>query len=324
MQTHEGIQAFRYHDDFYDTDLWTRAEGVDVVCIRDRLALRDLYAWRIDNSRWDSIDAEVAAAEPLVLGDEFPLIASRGKHWSDDDGPHDIVTFLFTTREGANGILQFFPFDAQQQHRVRYRLWNDDTSKPQPVAEANEYGEVWPAERSVTLQTQGPNLKFAANLNKGFAMPVPADVFAMGPESILAAAWFRKNRCDLRTRPAIVDDFPARDRSNPDAPIPQFIVLEVVGRQMSTVPISEQGYADLTVAQVRDLMSRWPHRRDWASLDGSRGNRRAFLEGNSCIHAFLTESGQVGLLRYTVARGDLQSVTVHYRVSDTARDGIDQ
>ena len=89
--------------------------------------------WLIDDSRWDTLEAEIRKGEPLQLGREATSSLVRFEESRTDFKYDELATFLFTTREGGRGIVQVFPKDRDaDRYRLRYRMW---LTAPQSQAE---------------------------------------------------------------------------------------------------------------------------------------------------------------------------------------------
>ena len=312
----EGVSEFKYADAVRLNLWWSQSRGVDCFAVGWTLFDFDLHVWQIDNARWNTIDREVALEQPLELGRERSRIQAL---LPDESGPDPTITttFLFTTREGAQGVLQMLPHTETESTTVRYRLWNDNIAAPANDSDPKpEESEEWTEEITVTLSSPGPNQKFVAQLSSGQVLEVPAEIVAAGIRSQIAMNWYFANDCELLAEITDVSDFAAADPSNSNVAPPVFRVLGVSGREMDYVAISRNGYEQLSVSDVRDIVSRWPRRNSWADFDGSRGgNRTGFLSGKQFFHAFLTQSKRAGLLTYVTKRGETGSVTVTYRLS---------
>ena len=317
LPVRKGIKTFPYPDDSWMTSWWSKQHGIDCFSYGWRLSSGDLRIWQIDNARWATIDEEVTLDQPLELGPERPYIQPMPLEGSYYDIDLTITTtFLLTTREGASVILQVFPHSEGEPTKIRYRLWNDQISSAAEITVAEPAAsEEWTEEMTVTLNPPGPNLRFVAHLPTASALAVPIDVLREGPMSQAAVQWYINHGCDLRADVINVHDLAAANPDDPDAEAPVFQVLGVYGRQMCAVPISGDGYASLSASDIRDLMSRWPRRMQWAYLDGDRGSQPGFLSSKPFFHAFLTESGRVGVLTYSTQRGVTNKVTVKYRLS---------
>ena len=87
---------------------WYRQHGIDVHCQRSLDGI-DLQLWMIDDSRWDTLEAEIQKDKPLRLGREATSSLERfDKTWTDFK--HDeLATFLFTTLRVDGELSRFFP-----------------------------------------------------------------------------------------------------------------------------------------------------------------------------------------------------------------------
>jgi RNA polymerase sigma factor (sigma-70 family) len=102
---------------------WYRKNGIDVRCQSGLYGI-DLRLWMVDASRWNTLETEMGQDAPLKLGQEMTnslMSLAQERAVTKDD---DLLTFLFTTREGGRGIAQLFPKDSNaDRFRIRYRMW---------------------------------------------------------------------------------------------------------------------------------------------------------------------------------------------------------
>jgi RNA polymerase sigma factor (sigma-70 family) len=149
---------------------WYRKNGIDVRCQSD-LESVDLRLWTVDASRWNTLETEIGQDTPLTLGQELTIpltyLAQERGATNDDD----LLTFLFTTREGGRGIVQFFPKDSNaDRFRIRYRMWA--TAKVDPAAR--------PSDGKVVAQqgeTKGPGSSFGETATATVAQPAQGQEF---------------------------------------------------------------------------------------------------------------------------------------------------
>ncbi|WP_146462563.1 hypothetical protein [Rubripirellula tenax] len=147
---HEGQEPGDSFEDW--ADRWQIDFRLDGIAHRTR-------TWLVDNSRWDSIDKDVANPRPIELNVEDEC--------TDRDGYRNVrsqepVTYLFITHEGNSGILRIDPpTDELGTRSFRYRLWDKgvvltDLPFPKPEVPAEYASLRWGEPVSVTLQTSAP------------------------------------------------------------------------------------------------------------------------------------------------------------------------
>ncbi|TWU56736.1 hypothetical protein Poly51_26530 [Rubripirellula tenax] len=148
-----------------------------------------LRTWFVDNSRWDSIDQDVANPSPIELNVEDDCTDRYGYR---DVKSQEPVTYLFITNEGNRGILRIDPPTDELGSRTwRYRLWDkglwdrdavlDDLPLPKQTVPAEYTSLRWGESISVTLQTSAPEA--ACMVSLGDAEPTVL------PESAISDDW---------------------------------------------------------------------------------------------------------------------------------------
>ena len=102
---------------------WYLQSGIDIHC-QGRLDSIDLRLWQVDASRWNTLATEIQKDLPLERGRELPRSLANIEQERATAKDDELLTFLFTTREGGRGILQIFPKDrGADRFRLRYRMW---------------------------------------------------------------------------------------------------------------------------------------------------------------------------------------------------------
>ncbi len=116
---------------------WHRQTGIDVRC-QGPLDGVDLHLWMVDDSRWDTLEAEIRQGGPLRLGREATSSLVRFESSRIDFKPDAVATFLFTTREGGAGSSRSF-------RRIRTPQSDDEARLLERVHEALALADSWPA-----------------------------------------------------------------------------------------------------------------------------------------------------------------------------------
>ncbi len=102
---------------------WNLDTGIDIRC-QGRLDSLDLRLWQVDSSRWNTLATEIQKDTPLELGQEVARSMANFEQERTEAKDDELLTFLFTTREGGRGIVQIFPKDrGTDRFRLRYRMW---------------------------------------------------------------------------------------------------------------------------------------------------------------------------------------------------------
>ncbi|MBN2582148.1 MAG: carboxypeptidase regulatory-like domain-containing protein [Planctomycetes bacterium] len=109
-----------------ETTPWLNENGIDAFAIRTNNGSytvygQDTHAWRVDAGLWNNLEEQLRGgrlALPSTVHGEFG--------WSAIWGGYP-VTFLFTTRAGGRGIVQFVGENEEPPAlRIRYRMVVDD------------------------------------------------------------------------------------------------------------------------------------------------------------------------------------------------------
>ncbi len=103
--------------------VWYLQSGIDVRC-QGRLDSIDVHLWQVDASRWNTLETEIQKSAPLKLGRALTGSLANFEQERATAKDDELLTFLFTTREGGRGIVQIFPKDrGTDRFRLRYRMW---------------------------------------------------------------------------------------------------------------------------------------------------------------------------------------------------------
>ncbi len=306
---------------------WNRHNGIDIRC-QGSLDGVDLQLWLVDDSRWDTIEAEIQKDEPLQLGREATSSLVRFEKTWTDFKPDELATFLFTTRDGGRGIIQVFPKDTDaDRFRVRYRMWL--TTQPMPVAPppvarplaeprtANSPGRSFAKTVTTTLELPVPEREFLLGLKTGQRAVPPK---FLKPDEIAATYSLSRNEQFIRwCRDQGIDVFShlsgpsgamaARKAGGPVPTGPEFMV-SLVGPDMIEARIVPQTFDELTVEDAREILERMPEQKSptaWMMIDAQLAERPDTF-------AFKTRAGVVGLLQIQAAENEAGKLTIRYRL----------
>lgn len=248
----ERHRVFRFQEGLREEDRWhaqwMRRVGVDLVVGGD---CDDLRLWVIGDTRWETIDQEIAASEPLARGYE-----PRGG-FSLLEGAR---TVLFNTRNGGSGILQVEPYRAVTASRtLRYRMWRmgppgDDA--PVPVPPLAEKNVQWSETIDVTLKLPEGNAQCAWSLSRKQCAPLPRpfeakeltqQVWSQDAETDLTR-WRREQAIDLLATPA-PERHPLQLRTDEKPDLLQIALFDGVVR-----PVRTECFESLTAPAATALL----------------------------------------------------------------------
>jgi hypothetical protein len=304
---------------------WYRRNGIDVHC-QGPVGGVDLQLWLIDDSRWDTLEAEIRKDEPLQLGREATDTLARFENtWTDFDYD-ELATFLFTTREGGRGIVQVFPKDKDaDRYRVRYRMWLNAQAKPtalprvaQLVAEprrAKSPGTLFGRIVTTTLELPAVGRECFLNLKTGRKAVPPEFV---NPNEIATAASLPRNEQFTQwRRDQGIDVFGYMVPSGPVPAAPAKAEaaelesqLSLIGIDLIEARIVPQTFDELTVEEAREILERMPENKSgisWMMIDHQ-------LTERPDTFAFKTREGAVGLLQIEAAEKEAGKLTIRYRL----------
>jgi hypothetical protein len=312
-QYYEGISADEAKSADYSAvrARWLRRTGVDAHCNASVTGI-DLQLWLIDNSRWDTLPAEVHAGGRLNLGREATEWMTPFRRNNTDFREDQLGTFLFITRECGRGVIQCLPRedDATYACKIRYRLWGEkaDHARAAAVRSAPRDESLWGPERTGILRAPGRSQAFLMSLESGGRVSppddlVPAEVpafFSFANEKPLAA-WCRAHGANLGTIVA------HQGTTAPVKSVPEPL-LTLIGLDMAVLSVSPDAYASMTVAELKALSTRWPAQGDQAWMIFTTEPRRD-------TYAIMTKSGTLGLLRIQALGEDGGGIAFHYRLA---------
>ncbi|QEH32126.1 ECF RNA polymerase sigma factor SigE [Aquisphaera giovannonii] len=326
---HEGMKAADWVDplEFVEqVGAWHRRNGIDVRCQGLRIDGTDLQLWRIDDGRWDTIEAEVRKEGPLALG---PEANDTMVPFAVPATPRELATYLFTTREGGRGILQAFARDPDaDRFRLRYRMWMASMAEPAdrtvggPARAAPARAPFGPV-IVTTLEPQGEGRECFLGIRSGRKAGPPGFLRpdAMVNHDSLARdrrfiRFYRDQDLDLlcydllggRGRPL---PMPEADGATATSSQPG---SELVGFEMTVARILPQSFEELTVAEAADVLDRVPPSRDrigWMTAAGDLAERPDTF-------AFRTRGGMVGLLQRQPAPEAPGRLAIRYRLEPVA------
>ncbi len=302
---------------------WYRQNGIDVRC-QGPLDGEDLQLWLIDDSRWDTLEAEIQKDEPLQLGREATSYLVRFEKTWIDYQYDELATFLFTTREGGRGIVQVFPKDPDaDRYRLRYRMWLTPPARPialPPVAGprgTKSPGTPFAKIVTTTLELPAEGREFLLDLETG-RKAVPPKI--LKPDEIANASslprnpqftkWCRDQGMDVfgyvaTARPRGRGRQPAKP-----APVDSGSLVTLIGLEMIEARILPQSFDELTVEQAREILERVPEDRShtaWMMIG-------ADLRERPDTFIFKTREGAVGLLQLEAAEAEAGKLTIRYRL----------
>jgi hypothetical protein len=304
---------------------WYRQNGIDVRC-QGSADGNDLQLWLIDESRWDTIEAEIQKNEPLQLGREATSSLVRFEKTWTDFKYDELATFLFTTREGGRGIVQVFPKDKDaDRYRLRYRMWLTAQARPtalppvaQPVAEprrANSPGTPFAKIVTTTLELPAEGREFLPDLKTGRKAVPPK---TLRPDEIANASslprneqftqWCRDQGIDVFGYVIMAGPRPA-GAAGPKA-AGQESQFALIGLDMIEARIVPDTFDELTVEDAREILDRMPEQKPrtaWMMIDAQLAERPDTF-------AFKTREGAVGLLQIEAAEKEAGKLTIRYRL----------
>ncbi|MBL8808914.1 MAG: hypothetical protein JNM43_01955 [Planctomycetaceae bacterium] len=320
FELREGIKYFPSGDAGVVTHQWYSVNGIDGIASAERIRGNGLHIWQIDNDRWNTIDDEISQGKSIPLGVErlnFQSLSLSQSWWEESRKPTE-TTYLFNTLAGSRGILQFPARSNKDFCVIRYRLWvTHDDSQPEVVASetqrSTQRGEThWLDEQKITLDNVETGRRAGFRFRDNSVVEIPEKLLS-GTSINATSAWVTNSEIDLLTRQCTIQPIRASDDSR--EPVP-FDVLCLIGVHFNAVPIDLADYEDLTVAEVHELIDRWPeYARDEFFLDGSPGhNLSGFLENRACVHAFRNQHGQCGMLEYSCPPNETKSITIRLKL----------
>lgn len=248
----EHHRVFRFQEGLREEDRWhvqwMRRVGVDMIVGGD---CDDLRLWVIDDGRWETIDNEVLASEPLRPGYEH-----RGGFFQLEGAR----TVLFNTRDGGSGILQVEPYrGATASRKGRYRMWQMGPSgddAPAPVPPVTEKNVQWSETIDVTLKPPEGNAQCAWSLSRKQYVPLPRpfeakeltqQIWSQDAETDLAR-WRREQAIDLLATPA-PERHPLQLRTDEKPDLLQIALFDGVAR-----PVRTECFESLTAPAATALL----------------------------------------------------------------------
>jgi hypothetical protein len=239
---------------------WYEQAGVDAHAVhwsnRDRnesgyrLKGLDTYVWQIDNSRWETIEAQIRSDKPLGLGppsrkpDFFPR--NQTGNWPGYDLSDIPATFLFNTREGGAGILQIVAADENSEGaRIRYRLVEGPGHEPKtPAGDIAVGGQPSDAVLSFGPVTEMTVLRPDAEADNAVDLDTGEHhtllLTTAYPLSKAVAETARESGTDL------VSVLQGRKADR----------ITLAGFEMISMPVSSAAWENMTVVELMDFLAR--------------------------------------------------------------------
>ncbi len=329
FRQYEGLKATDWEQrDVFGSRIgaWYRQNGIDVR-YQGSFEGVDVLLWLVDDSRWDTIEADIRKNETLVLGREATGSLARFVESRTDFKYDDLATFLFTTRERGRGIIQVFPKDKNSdQRRLRYRMWlsagPESGALAPPVAEvpaAKTPGTPFAKPIATTLDPPGEGREFLLDLATGRKAVAPkilkldqiAESASLLPDDQFTR-WCRDQGIDVFnhvSRPTGVA--PLGIAAKKAAAGGPEIQLMLIGLDMVEARVLPESFDALTVEEVREILDRVPSavpRNAWMMIDAQLAERPDTF-------AFKTRQGTVGLLQIEADETGGGKLKVRYRVA---------
>ena len=302
---------------------WSRRNGIDVRC-QGPLHGDDLQLWLIDDSRWGTLETEIQKGTPLELGREATSEMARFDETSTDFKYDELATFLFTTREGGQGIVQVFPKIRMPTGiesgtgcvRLPKRELAAVPPLDQPAREtpsARLPGKPFAKIVTLTLELPAEGRECLLDLETG-RKAVPAK--SLKPDE-LANPWslHRNEQFTRWRRDQGIDVFCyAAAAANPagmaKAASGSKLIFSLIGLEMIERRILPQSFNQLTVEDARQILDRTPENKSspaWMKIGVS-------LAEHPDTFAFKTREGTVGLLQIETVENEPGKLSVRYRL----------
>jgi hypothetical protein len=258
---------------------------------RDFFALdaNDCLTWPVENARWETLEADIAAGKPIALPDAGPF-------GDFDRNPQTLrtqidrlpATHLFRTREGGAGIVQTLASDtAAHATRFRYRMIEPHPKNyiPRQPATLPTAATFAPAVE-LTLQMPGAGALCVADLDAGKALRTPADM----TDGMKTIDWLKSQHCDVISSQFYKSTTPAGLR----------------GHDMGLLRVSAGAFETMPANLVA------------AVADHQREQHEAFVIKNPkddglATAIYRTREGSVGLIQITSMPENPPSVTFRYK-----------
>ncbi len=308
-QSRQGISGAKAKSNDFARVLnrWLRDTGVDAHCNASIMG-DDLEVWLIDNNRWETLQSEIHTGHPLDLGREATYILEPFGRRNTDLQRNQTGTFLFITREGGRGVVQTLPGenDDSSSRRIRYRMWGEKRgqSPAPPIRQVRRDESDWEPERVGILKAPGRGQPFVMNLETGKRETPPDSVVPAHLSGSFAndkglAAWCRARGDNLGTIQLQVagDVKPARSTT-----------LALIGLDMNALAILPSSYEEMSLAELKDLIARYPAHTDQAWMAYHAEPRRD-------TYVIATKSGTMGVLQIKAIREEGGGIAFRYRLA---------
>jgi hypothetical protein len=316
---HEGIEfGGPEKQRWLSSTKWEIKKGIDLEAGEGR----DLHVWLIDNSRWDSLDAEVRSNKPLAIGREEYSMWTLGNKLKAEQ----TKTYLFTTREGSRGVLRVHRSPDEARPRFEYRLWNRKTNavvarRPPPPAKQGE----WQPQKIVILQEPDFGNRCLFRFDRGESQELPASIFVPEAPPKMAellkthGAIFEHERIAKWARVRGIDIASQRSRimrsDGGDAGPTEEMDLTLLDAR--TAQVTPEAFDDLTVARAKEILGRSPEFYQLPYLMASSESERP-----QATYVFETKSGHIRLITILHVRNDLSSISFQYKLAGGDRKTV--
>jgi hypothetical protein len=297
-------------------DKWYSTNGIDL----EAHAGRDLHLWLINNERWDSLDAEVQSSKPFNIGTEAPSYWMFG----NNPRPGQVVTYLFTTREGTRGVLRIYRPPSGEPTRFEYRLWNrDNVALDNPRLPESNAATDWQPPKIVMLKEPDFGNRCLFNLEKGESDVLPASIFAPNsPPKInellntfgtilkndRIAKWARSRGVDVASHRSLVI---SEGGDRPRQELGQLTIIDA-----RAVPVSREAFESLTLAHAKEILARYPDQFAIAYLSA-----QSEREAPPATFLVTTKSGTTALIKILNVREKLSSISFQYKLANS-KEGV--
>lgn len=304
---------------------WLRDQGVDVR-FSGQLDAYDLAAWQIDDDRWESLDQEIRAGEPLELGRETTTRFTPADNKRNEQSNNGVGTFLFTTREGGRGVMQVFPPAGEEgPRRFQYRMFESVTTPPAQAPAQNatpksktRFGKTV----TVTLPSVAKDVECLLDLDTERTAALPKDYEAAidNPRSPFhdaeAAKWCQEHGID------VVGKYTARNPEEEAARAagagafagpPAGIQLHGLG--LTAIRVLPKSFYSMSIEEVQELLERQYHQ----PPEVARMHVQFRTPDMTETYAIRTREGSIGLIKLEIVPDEPGKIRLRYRLHSASK-----